>query len=159
MFLLVVRHEAHMASSWAIKVLWEQWGPVGLRLLAVVSIARVLSCGFPNRTSLRLGSLHFPQCLIPHQTPTSGKYPLSHFCFTPSLFSFLSQGKERGGYLVLREDSKGDPSLWSVNWPPQTCNRKVNVIYSQCRYSHTLSAWTLVMMFRGVHVWNWCKNV
>lgn len=83
--------------STTIKVLWELRGPAGSGLFAVMSITQALSCGLPHPISLRLGSLHFPQCLLPHQTPASRIYPLSLTpAFTQSLLSPMEKGRKWG---------------------------------------------------------------
>lgn len=118
--------------SMTIKVLWELRGPAGSGFFAVMSITQALSCGLPHPISLRLGSLHFPQCLLPHQTPVSRIYPPSlSFAFTQSLLS-----------PVAKERRWGIPWFWVriVRGPgPLKCDlsqcRPANVIYSGLRSS------------------------
>lgn len=85
--------------SMTIKVLWELRGPVVSGFFTVMSITQTRSCGFPHPVSLRLGSLHFPQCLPSTSNPTSRIYPLSRL--------FSGKGKKVGDTLLLGDDSEG----------------------------------------------------
>lgn len=114
-------------TSMTIKVLWELRGPVGSGFYAVMSITQTLSCGFPHPVSLRLGSLHFPQCLPSTSNPTSRIYPLSRL--------FSGKGKKVGDTLLLDEDSEGLQvfEMWSE--PLQTCHcdlQSMKILFGWC---------------------------
>ncbi len=110
--------------SATIKVLWELRGPAGSGFFAVMSITQALSCGLPHSVSLCLGSLHFPQCLLPHQTPASRICPLSLSLSCFHTVSSLSCGKEKkvGDTLLLGENDEGLQAFEVRYEPEQTCH-------------------------------------
>ncbi len=108
--------------SMTIKVLWELRGPAGSVFFAVMSITQALSCGHPHPVSLCLGSLHFPQCLLPHQTPASRIYPLSLSCFHTVSSLSCGKGKKVGDTLLLGEDDEGLQAFEVWSEPLQTCH-------------------------------------